>query len=83
MYPAVPAYPRTSVPILFQLAVPAMTASPHDGPLSALREHVEDIGTWEARGEPDAHARRCASDAVEAIDAMDAGVVCRCGQPWW
>ncbi len=43
-------------------------------PLSALREHVEDlgvwIGIWSNRTEPDAHARRCASDAVDAIDAM-------------
>ena len=50
-----------------------MTASPYDAPLSALREHVESIATWlaiwEARNEPDAHARRCAGDAVDAIDA--------------
>lgn len=37
-----------------------MTASPHDAPLSALREHVDDLAAWEARSEPDAHARRCA-----------------------
>ena len=51
-----------------------MTASPWDAPLSALRSGVDDLGTWlgiwEARNEPDAHARRCASDAVDAIDAM-------------
>ena len=49
-----------------------MTASPYDSPLSALREHVENVAAWlavwEARSEPDAHARRCAGDAVEAID---------------
>ena len=51
-----------------------MTASPYDGPLSVLRNRVDDLGTWlavwEARSEPDAHARRCASQAVDAIDAM-------------
>ncbi len=51
-----------------------MTASPYDGPLSALRSGVDDLGTWlaiwENRKEPDAHARRCASDAVDALDAM-------------
>ncbi len=50
-----------------------MTASPYDGPLSVLRNRVDDLGVWlavwEARNEPDAHARRCASDAVDAIDA--------------
>jgi hypothetical protein len=51
-----------------------MTASPYDGPLSAIRNHDEDLGTWlgiwENRKEPGAHARRCAGDAVKAIDAM-------------
>jgi len=51
-----------------------MTASPYDAPLSAIREHAEDLGAWlaiwENRKEPDAFARRCASDAVDAIDAM-------------
>jgi hypothetical protein len=28
------------------------------------------LGIWVNRSEPDAHARRCASDAVDAIDAM-------------
>lgn len=45
---------------------------PYDAALSALRNHVDDLGAWlaiwEARAEPDAHARRCASDAVDAID---------------
>ena len=51
-----------------------MSASPYDAPLSAIRSHVENtavwLAIWEARREPDAHARRCASDAVDAIDAM-------------
>jgi len=51
-----------------------VSASPYDAPLSALREHVEDLGAWlgiwENRKEPDAFARRCASDAVVALDAM-------------
>jgi hypothetical protein len=51
-----------------------VTVSAYDDALSALRGHVEDLGVWlairEARNEPDAHARRCASDAVDAIDAM-------------
>jgi hypothetical protein len=28
------------------------------------------LAIWERRREPDAHARRCANDAVDAIDAM-------------
>ena len=46
----------------------------YDGPLPALRSRVDDLGVWlaiwQARddGRPDAHARRCASDAVDAID---------------
>jgi hypothetical protein len=48
--------------------------SSYDDALSALRGHVEDLGVWVGiwtnRREPDAHARRCASDAVDAIDAM-------------
>jgi hypothetical protein len=52
--------------------VVAVTASPYDEPLSALREHVENLATWlavwEHRQEPDAFARRCAADAVDAID---------------
>lgn len=50
-----------------------MTSSPYDAALSAILEHVENLGAWlaiwEHRREPDAHARRCASDAVDAIDA--------------
>lgn len=45
---------------------------PYDNPLSALRSHVENMAAWlaiwEARREPDAHARRCATEAVDAID---------------
>lgn len=37
-----------------------------------VREHVADVSTykaiWEMRREPDSHARRCATDAVKAID---------------
>ena len=44
----------------------------YDSALSALRNNVEDlairVAIWEGRREPDAHARRCASDAVDAID---------------
>ena len=52
-----------------------MTADAYDGPLSALRGHVDDLGAWLAiwsardDSKPDAHARRCANDAVDAIDA--------------
>jgi hypothetical protein len=53
--------------------VAAVTASPYDEPLSALREQVENLATWlaiwENRKEPDARARRCANDAMDAIDA--------------
>jgi len=55
-----------------------VTADPYDGPLSALRGHVDDLGAWLAiwsardDGRPDAHARRCANDAMDAIDAIDA-----------
>jgi hypothetical protein len=54
--------------------VVAVTASPYDEALSSLRDHVEylavGLAVWEHRQEPDAHARRSASDAVDAIDAM-------------
>ncbi len=46
----------------------------YDDALSAIRNHVEDLGVWlgiwENRKEPNANARRCASDAMAAIDAM-------------
>jgi hypothetical protein len=45
----------------------------NDAACSAIRTHIEDLCTWlaiwDARHEPDAHARRCASDAIGAIDA--------------
>ena len=45
---------------------------PFDADLSAAREAVDYIGVgraiWDARREPDAFARRCASDAIDAID---------------
>lgn len=54
-----------------------MTASPgpYDAALSALRNHVDGLGAslaaWEARQDgPDVHARRSASRAMGAIDAM-------------
>jgi hypothetical protein len=47
--------------------------SDYHAPLSALRERAENLAAWlavwEARKEPDAHARCCASDAIGAIDA--------------
>jgi hypothetical protein len=43
-----------------------------DADLSALHSAVDSIGPWlaiwEARREPDARARRCASDAIGAAD---------------
>ena len=57
-----------------------MTGDAWDAPLSAVRNHVEDLGAWLAvwsrreEGKPDAHARRCASDAVDAIDGALAGL---------
>lgn len=47
----------------------------HD-PLSAVRSRLDDLGgylpVWSARTEPDAHARRCANDAMDAIDSIQA-----------
>jgi hypothetical protein len=55
-----------------------MTGDAYDAPLAALRNHVDDLGTWlgiwSNRSEPDAHARRCASDAVDAIAAALLGL---------
>ena len=49
-----------------------MPPDPFDAGLSAARTAVDDIGVWVAiwlyRAEPDAFARRCASDAIDAID---------------
>lgn len=51
-----------------------MTASPYDEPLSGLRENAENLAVWlaiwEHRQEPDALARRCVADAVDAVDAI-------------
>jgi hypothetical protein len=45
-----------------------------DAALSVIHRSVDGLGPWlaiwEARAEPDAFARRCASDAIAAIDAM-------------
>ena len=50
------------------------TPGAYDAALAAIRSHAEDLAAWlaiwEARREPDAHARRCVSDAVDAIDLM-------------
>jgi hypothetical protein len=41
--------------------------------LTLIRRRIRDLGAWlavgSARSEPDAHARRCASYSVDAIDA--------------
>jgi hypothetical protein len=48
----------------------------YDAALRAICSHVEDLAVWlaiwSARDDtrPDAHARRCANDAMDAIDAM-------------
>ncbi|MGH3192687.1 MAG: hypothetical protein ACRDOL_36655 [Streptosporangiaceae bacterium] len=51
---------------------------PFDAALSAVHDAVDNLGPWlaiwEARTEPDAHARRCASDAIDAIDAALLGL---------
>ncbi len=47
-------------------------SDPWDADLSAATSAVEGLGVllaiWQARAEPDARARRCASDAITAID---------------
>jgi hypothetical protein len=44
-----------------------------DAALSVIHSSADSLGPWlaiwSARTEPDAHARRCASDAIDAIDA--------------
>lgn len=53
-----------------------MSGDAYDAALSAVRANVEDLAVWlavwsardDARLEP--HARRCASDAVNAIDVI-------------
>jgi hypothetical protein len=43
-----------------------------DADLAVIRDSAESIpvwlAIWSARGEPDAHARRCASDAIDSAD---------------
>jgi hypothetical protein len=52
---------------------PVASPDPFDADLSTLCTAVDNLGPWLAiwssRHEPDAHARRCASDAIGAIDA--------------
>jgi hypothetical protein len=49
-----------------------VSPDPFDADLSSLRNHVDNVGPWlaiwEHRAEPDAHARRCANDTMDAID---------------
>jgi len=51
---------------------------PWDADLSVARDRIDDLGVdlsvWSYRREPDAHARRCASDAVDAIDTAIAAL---------
>jgi hypothetical protein len=55
-----------------RLGVAKVTVDAYDKALSALRNHVDDLGVWLGiwthRAEPDGHARGCASDAIDAID---------------
>jgi len=50
-----------------------MTTTGFDAELSSVRAHVDGLGVWlriwQARAEPDADARRCARDAIVALDA--------------
>jgi hypothetical protein len=47
---------------------------PYDADLSAVHNAVDNLGPWlaiwQARREPDAFARRCASDAIAAADEL-------------
>ena len=49
-----------------------------DAALSAVHDAVDNlrprIAIWAARREPDAHARRCASDAIGAADEALAAI---------
>jgi len=55
-----------------------VSPDPYDADLSAAREAVGDLGVglavWSYRREPDAHARRAANDALDAIDAAIAAL---------
>jgi len=50
-----------------------VTVTAYDAPLTAVRDNVENLAValaiWEYRREPDAHARRCANDVMDAVDA--------------
>jgi hypothetical protein len=45
-----------------------------DADLSVILDRAEAIplwvAIWQARREPDAHARRCASDAIDSLDQL-------------
>jgi hypothetical protein len=53
-----------------------VTAGPHDDAASAILGRAEALGTWLAiwglrdDARHAAHSRRCANDAMDAIDAM-------------
>jgi hypothetical protein len=55
-----------------------MNPDPFDADLSAARDAVDNIGAWltiwSYRREPDAHARRCASNAIGAADTAIAAL---------
>jgi hypothetical protein len=55
------------------VAAPGGTGpDPWDAALSVIHSSVDSLGPWlaiwQARAEPDAHARRCAADALAGID---------------
>ncbi len=56
----------------------AAVDGPLDADLSVLRDAAENIplwvAIWQARREPDAHARRCAADAIGAADEALAAI---------
>jgi hypothetical protein len=51
-----------------------VSPDPWDADLLAVHNAVDNLGPWlaiwQARREPDAHARRCASDAIAALDEL-------------
>jgi hypothetical protein len=54
------------------VARPDPAPDPFDADLAAVHTAADNLGPWlaiwQARREPDAHARRCASDAIGAAD---------------
>src|SRR6185312_12624329 len=64
---------RSRVPPPCQHGEVVPVTDPYDAPLSKIRNAVEDLAVftavWCNRTEPDAAARRCANDAVGAVDA--------------